>query len=210
MHLCIVLHYVGSVALIFMSLHFILKIHFCLRLPNPLEKGTKHRLLGRRSRTWLVTFCFSSHWPTTQVVTANGWVAAHWPFYFHGPSPAGLIDLSLLQLCPTWGSSGYGPCRFQRGEKRRSQQRTMRKTTPTQACKSLFLPFTSISPHSTPNYHHPSLQESPRVKAVLLATLTHIRQSFNTFNPLIDCPTHFLRLRCSIPNPYPRSIYVVF
>ena len=70
--------------------------------------------------------------------------------------------------------------------------------------RSLFLPFSPSHP-----YHLPGLQESPRIKEVLLAALTHRRQSFNTSNALIDCPTHFLRLRCSIPNLYPHSIYVV-
>ena len=99
------------------------------------------------------------------------------------------------------------PLRFQWGKKRGSLQRTLRKTIPTQTQN---LAFSLLSPHPTPNYHLPGLQESPRIKEVLLAALTYRRQSFNTFNALIDCPTHFLRLKCSIPNLYPHSIYVYF
>ena len=98
------------------------------------------------------------------------------------------------------------PLRFQWRKKRESLKRTMRKTIPTQTQN---LAFSLLSPHPTPNYHLPGLQESPRIKEVLLAALTYRRQSFNTFNALIDCPTHFLRLKRSIPNLYPHSIYVV-
>lgn len=136
-------------------LHFILRIHFSLRLPDTLEKGINYCLLGLRFTAWLVTFPFFSHSPPTQswpVVV----VASHW-------REAG------LDMVPTnW-----------RGERRGPQQRTMRKTTPIQRKKSLFLPFRCFCP----KHHHPILQQTSRVKAMLSATLTHTRQSFNSFEP---------------------------
>lgn len=72
------------------SFHLLLRLHFFLRLPDTLEKGTTHCL---RSTVWLVTFSFSSHspprwsWPMAIVAT-------HWPFLWP-------------QSC--WSNGSYSP-----------------------------------------------------------------------------------------------------
>ena len=85
------------------------------------------------------------------------------------------------------------------GERRGSQQRIMRQTTPTQTDNLAFSFLSDPSiPIPLPTTTVQVRRNLPRSKE---AILTHTGQSFNTFNPLIDCLTHQMCLGCGILTP---------
>lgn len=158
-HLGLVLHDVDPAELIFMFLTFCMKTtFFSLRLPDTLEKGRIHCLLGLRSLSQKAVF-LSHH-----IYYTGGHSRWLWGLHtgcFRGLSPAGLTDLSLLRLCPAWGGfwpDPCDPCRFEWRKKRISAKIQEEDSRHPRRWLSF---FPSFQPLCSPSYYPQLLPHKP-------------------------------------------------
>lgn len=147
------------------SLHFVWRLHFSLRLPDTLGKGSNHCLPGLRSMTWQVTFSFSSHSPPRRS-QPMAVVAAHWLLVppqscrsDWSQSPLALSYMGQVLTISIWSLQIWV-------EKEENLSKTLggRQPSPQRDNLALFLPFRPLSPHPTLNHHHTNLRNLPGPK----------------------------------------------
>lgn len=141
------------------SLDFVWRLHFSLRLPDTLDKGSNRCLPGLSSMTWQVTSSFSSHSPHRwSQPNSNGCTRTLWA------ASVLLVWLTSVAFGFVLHEAGFDHIHIVpadlSGERREFQQKTRRKTTIIQRANlGLFLPFRPFSPHLTLNHRYTGSSE---------------------------------------------------